>query len=166
MNTYTLRGATGNDYDFLYRLYCATMQEHVARIWGWDAEDQRARFQRTFAPQGQQIIVVDGEDVGVLRVEQRNEALFLANLQILPSYQGQGIGTAVITDILATARQRRVPVHLQVLKGNPARQLYDRLGFVVTGQTDTHELMSTAPTTHGITVSQTSNHERVRFSKQ
>ncbi len=36
---------------------------------------------------------------------------------------------------------RRLPVRLQVIKGNPARNLYERLGFTVTGETDTHLLM-------------------------
>ena len=34
-----------------------------------------------------------------------------------------------------------MPVELQVLKVNPARRLYGRLGFQVTGETETHYLM-------------------------
>jgi hypothetical protein len=34
-----------------------------------------------------------------------------------------------------------LPLELQVLKVNPARRLYERLGLTVIGETDTHYLM-------------------------
>jgi ribosomal protein S18 acetylase RimI-like enzyme len=56
----------------------------------------------------------------------------------LPAYQGRGIGTTLIRRLQQRARKEGVPVTLQVFKVNPARALYERLGFKVTGETDTH----------------------------
>ena len=75
-------------------------------------------------------------------MERRVNTLFLANLQILPEEQGHGLGTAIIKAILAQAYDEGISVSLQVLKVNPARHLYERLGFVVSGETTTHYLMS------------------------
>jgi ribosomal protein S18 acetylase RimI-like enzyme len=66
-------------------------------------------------------------------------------VEILPAFRGRGLGSAIVRDLLAEAHARSVPVTLQVLKENPrARGLYERLGFAVTGETDTKHLMSTA----------------------
>jgi len=77
--------------------------------------------------------------------EQHTDALVLANIHILPEYQEHGLGTDVIKTLLEQARHEKVPVTLRVLKVNPARYLYERLGFFITGETTTHYLMSTSP---------------------
>ena len=42
-----------------------------------------------------------------------------------------GWGTALVQEVMAEARQRGLPVRLRVLRSNPARRLYARLGFEV-----------------------------------
>jgi len=140
---YTLRQATEADYAFLYHLHRATMKDYVAQTWGWDETIQADMFKDRFNPEHSQIIVVDGRDAGVLSMERRSDMLFLGNIQILPEKQGHGLGTEIIKTILAQASREGIPVTLQVLEVNPARHLYERLGFVVTGETTTHYLMST-----------------------
>ena len=61
--------------------------------------------------------------------------------KILPEYQNRGVGSAVIRDVLAQAQAEGLSVGLQVLKVNPARRLYERLGFSLVGETATHYLM-------------------------
>jgi GNAT superfamily N-acetyltransferase len=140
---YTLRQATESDYALLYHLHIATMKDYVAQTWGWDEKVQAAMFKDRFDPGHSQIIVVDGRDAGVLSMERRIDTMFLAHLRILPEEQRHGLGTEIIKTILAQASREGIPVNLQVLKANPARYLYERLGFVVTGETTTHYLMST-----------------------
>lgn len=139
---YTLRQATKADFAFLYHLHRATMKDYVAQTWGWDETVQAAMFKDRFDPERSYIVVVDGRDMGVLSMERRIDTLFLGNLQILPEEQGHGLGTAIINTILAQAYDEGISVSLQVLKVNPARHLYERLGFVVSGETATHYLMS------------------------
>ena len=140
---YTLRQATEADYAFLYDLFRATMKVYVAQTWGWNETVQPDMFKNRFDPEHSQIVVVDGRDVGVLSMERRSDTLFLGNIQILPEEQEHGLGTAIIKTIVEQAHGEGIPVNLQVLKVNPARHLYERLGFVVTGETTTHYLMST-----------------------
>ena len=140
---YTLRRATGADAAFIYHLHRAAMRDYVAQTWGWDEAFQARVFEEHFDPVRYQVIVVDGRDAGVVSVERHPDALFLATIEILPEYQRRGLGTAVIEAILAQARAEAMPVALRVLKVNPARRLYERLGFDVTGETPTHYLMRT-----------------------
>ncbi|MDH3582759.1 MAG: GNAT family N-acetyltransferase [Phycisphaerae bacterium] len=139
---YELRAATPDDYEFLYDLLVATMKEYVRQIWGWEETEQRERFRTRFAPEKFEIVVVEGQNVGAVSVERRPTELFLSEIQIQPAFQRRRLGTAIIQDLIHEAGRQALPVGLQVLKINPARGLYDRLGFAVTGETDTHYLMS------------------------
>lgn len=143
--TYTLRPATLGDYVFLETLHAATMRDVVVQVWGWDAAEQQALFRRDFDPSCSQIVVVDGEDAGVLVLEKRDDEWFLANIQIAPAHQSRGLGARLIGTLLAEARAAGLPVTLQVLTVNRARRLYERLGFVTTGLTETHVLMRAVP---------------------
>jgi GNAT superfamily N-acetyltransferase len=138
---YQLRPATDSDRDFLWELLVATMKEYVDQTWGWDAEDQRRRFREHFPPSRYGILVVEDQDAGALAVERGPAELFLASILILPEHQGQGLGTAVIQDLVREAEPLGLPVTLRVLKVNPAIRLYRRLGFHPVEETPTHFVM-------------------------
>ena len=138
---YELRPATKNDYDFMYDLLVATMKQYVDETWGWEETYQRERFRTKFNPADYQIIVVDGHDIGAFSVVKREADVYLSEIQIDPDHQNSGLGTAVIEGVIREAERQRLPIALQVLKVNPARRLYDRLGFSVTGETETHVQM-------------------------
>ncbi|MCC9648213.1 GNAT family N-acetyltransferase [Rubrivivax sp. JA1029] len=55
-------------------------------------------------------------------------------MQLLPAYRRAGIGSRLIAEVLAEARDQGARVSLSVLKSNPARSLYERLGFTVTAE--------------------------------
>ena len=103
---YTLRQVTVADYAFLFHLHKASMKDYVTQTWGWDEMVQQTLFQERFEPSRLQIVVVDGCDVGVLSVKQQSDTLVLANLQILPDGQKQGLGTAIIRALLWQASQQ------------------------------------------------------------
>jgi hypothetical protein len=61
------------------------MRAYVARTWGaWDESVQAAMFRAKFQPAMRQIVVVDGQAVGVVRVQRRPDALFLASIEVAP----------------------------------------------------------------------------------
>jgi ribosomal protein S18 acetylase RimI-like enzyme len=138
---YYLRQVEDADRDFLYRLKTACLKEYVAAIWGWDEAEQRRRFVTSFNPSVSQIVVAYGRDIGQFAVETHRAEIFLSGIYLLPAYQNQGLGGRLLGDLLVVARQRGLPVRLQVMLGNPARNLYGRLGFKVTAQTATHYMM-------------------------
>lgn len=138
-----LRPAGENDFPFLYALHTATMKEYVEQTWGWDEIFQETRFQETFVPGDTRIITLDGQDIGMLSIEERDAEVFLALIEIAPQHQHRGIGTAVIEKIIADGIRKSKPVLLHVLKVNPAKRLYDRLGFSVVAETPTHFHMKT-----------------------
>jgi len=117
------------------------MRDAVESMWGWDEAAQETLFDGSFTTENLQIVQVEARDVGAMAVTRRPSELFLENIQIVPDCQGQGLGTALIRDLQGQARAEGIAVALRVISSNRARMLYERLGFVITGQSDTHYYM-------------------------
>lgn len=138
------RAAGASDHDFLKQLHHAAYREVVMRQFSrWVESDQDTWFEKGLSEATFEVIEKDGRPVGALAVQQAPDHLFLMELQILPDCQHHGIGTAVLRSLLERAAALELPVRLRVLHQNRARTLYERHGFVVTGATETHYLMST-----------------------
>lgn len=134
-----LRPAVEDDRAFVFDVVRLTMREYIDRTWGWDDAWQREHFAAVFDARVLSIIVVEDEDAGVLEVYRNLDALYLANIQVLPRFQSRGVGADIIRGLMERAQALGVPMTLQVLKANPdARRLYQRLGFAMTGETATH----------------------------
>ena len=76
--------------------------------------------------------------MGIYSLAEHPDHLFFSEIQILPEYQGNGLGTKILEEQIQYAKSLGLPLRLQVLRENKAQQLYLRLGFIVTGTTDTH----------------------------
>lgn len=122
------------------------MGDYIVRQWGpWDEALQRRFFQDRMDAGLLQAIDVDGGVAGIYECEWRDDGLHIVNLELSPWLQGEGIGTAILLEAERQAAARAMPVKLQVLKFNPARRLYERLGFYSTGETESHTLMEWRP---------------------
>lgn len=83
---------------------------------------------------GAAVVLLDGQPVGLLRVHRGSRDWAIQQVQLLPAYRRAGIGSRLIAEVLAEARDQGARVSLSVLKSNPARGLYERLGFTVTAE--------------------------------
>jgi ribosomal protein S18 acetylase RimI-like enzyme len=136
MSTMTTRPATPADYHFLSTLHKLARGPYVEATWGWDEALQGQRFRAEWDPTANQVVLLGGEPIGCVRVEDHADHIFVDYIAIMPAHQRQGIGAALMRQVQASAATRGVPVRLNVLKVNPARALYERLGFRVIGEDD------------------------------
>ncbi len=142
VNPVQLRAIRPEDGPWLWSVHRATMRPYVIETWGaWDDAGEREFLERSYTVESMRIIQQDGRDVGLCEVQRRGEERYLARLGVIPSRQHAGVGTAVLRLIQAEAQQARQSLCLQVLKVNPARRLYERTGFKLSGETVTHWLM-------------------------
>lgn len=145
-----LRPARESDREFLFALLRDALGPHIVRAFGaWREAEQRERFFASLKLALHQIVELAGEPVGCLSVTRSAEQLKLNRVFLLPSHQGRGIGSQLIRTLAADADASGVPVRLRVFKLNPARRLYERLGFRITGEIETHFLMERAPRSAG-----------------
>lgn len=141
-----LRKAGQDDKDFAYQVKRVAFREYVEHVWGWEEEVQRKLHDRRFGTQDFLIISLNGKDVGIMSVAVEPDCVHVNQLYVLPEYQGQGIGRACMAMVTKWGSALSLPVILRVLKVNPrAVRFYERLGFTITGDTDTHVLMQKAP---------------------
>ena len=99
----SLRPATADDVEFFFTLHAASLGPYVDRVWGWDDAEQRAYLARTLVLERARVIVLDGVDVGRLDVQEDDDEIFLALIELAPDHQGRGIGSRLIRDILDRA---------------------------------------------------------------
>ena len=135
---FTLRPATESDYELMWEIQRISLGPYVDATWGWDEAFQRSYFDEHFDHRKHQIIRVEGRDAGFLSVEHREDYVYLGNVALLPDFQNRGIGAVVVRDVITQAEESALSVRLQVLKSNPARRFYERLGFTPYGETETH----------------------------
>lgn len=134
-----LRPAGLGDAELLYRIYASTREDELAAV-PWDASAKEAFLRMQFAAQDRHYretfpgasydLIVRGEEVlGRLYVDRGESAWNVLDIALLPEYRRQGIGTQLLTEVLAEAAAAAKPVQIHVERFNPAQRLYDRLGF-------------------------------------
>lgn len=142
---YTLRPATVDDVDFLMDVVLEATRDQGRPSPEADP-DWREGYadwtRRVLAdpddPSVTSVVEIDARPVGRLRVARHPGSVELCGIQLDPSVQGCGIGTAIIRQLQQEAADRGVPLELGVEHDNPnARRLYDRLGFVKYAEDDT-----------------------------
>ena len=138
----TLHPAMPEDDDFLLAVYASTRVEELAVVpwsdeqkWAFvqmQAHAQRQHYTRYY-PDALWSVILSGQDrVGRLIVNRADDEILLMDIALLPPYRGAGIGTGLIQDLIAEAKQTGKTVRLHVETFNPAMHLYERLGFVQT----------------------------------
>ena len=136
---FALRPETEADIAFLMRLYASTREEELAGV-PWTAEQkgaflaqqfqaQRTHYRRHFAGSAFDVLEQNGEPVGRLYLQGRQAQLHIIDIALLPDWRGSGVGAAILKALQVAARARGKGVGIMVEKFNPARRLYQRLGF-------------------------------------
>lgn len=139
---YTFRPCVLGDFDFLFMLKKDNFRRYIEEIWGWNEEEQKNRLKEDLKKHldHKKIILLDDKPIGVYVTHfTENGDLFINEISILKEYQNKGIGTNIISKQLKENKGTRTI--LQVFKNNPAKKLYEKLGFKVYNETETHYQM-------------------------
>lgn len=141
MVKYRLSKANPQDKEWLYQLHKNTLGPYATQVYGWDERLQRNMFEERFQKGNDFIITINEVPVGMISLVEKEDNINILRIEIAPERQNCGIGTIVIKDIMEQAKDKSKDVVLRVLKVNPAKKLYDRLGFETTSEDDTHYYM-------------------------
>jgi ribosomal protein S18 acetylase RimI-like enzyme len=146
-----LRPVADADRSFLVDLYESLREPEVAHV-PWDNGLKRAFVEQQFAAQDAHyragypgaaldVIEVDGQPAGRLYVHRGKEDIRIMDIALAPPFRGRGIGTGLLRELMeeAASSGRSLSVHVEMQ--NPARSLYDRLGFVPAGEHGVYVLM-------------------------
>ncbi|MCD4684218.1 MAG: GNAT family N-acetyltransferase [Bacteroidales bacterium] len=124
------RTATENDKEFLYSLNKIVYQDLVKKTIGqWNDSFQRDYFDQKWEKSGYKVIEKNHKMIGTIWVEYEPSQNTLKEIQLLPEFQKQGIGTNLLLAEIELAKKVKIPLLLRLLKGNQSQSLYERLGF-------------------------------------
>jgi GNAT superfamily N-acetyltransferase len=143
--SFTLRPATDADFAFMRDTKLDGLEPYVRALWGWDRAAQEQKARHEFDPANRWIVVCDGIDAGYIHVERDSDVVTLAGIYLTPSMRRRGLGEALIQRVIDEARADGQSVALRVLKPNPARRLYERLGFEIVRETPERYFMRRPP---------------------
>ncbi|WP_431095859.1 GNAT family N-acetyltransferase [Polaromonas aquatica] len=131
----SLQPVAAGDFEDMLALRIEAMQPSLERVGRFDLARSRERLSAGFFPQYMQHILLDGERVGFFTLKPEGEAAVrLDHLYLRSSASGQGIGSWVLRQVLAQARERGLAVRLTALKESDANRFYLRHGFVLQGE--------------------------------
>jgi len=150
-----LRPVEDADLPLLARLYASTRAEEVAQT-GWPMqlqqaflqqqhEAQHSHYRTAFAHAEWSIIQRADDAVGRLYWYERADDLHVIDITLLPEFRGAGWGAAMLGDFLAHAAALGKGVTIHIEKNNPARSLYDRLGFQVIEDRGLYDYLRAVP---------------------
>ncbi|MCG3198870.1 MAG: GNAT family N-acetyltransferase [Candidatus Omnitrophica bacterium] len=138
----SLRRIEPSDLPFLSRVYASTRWEELAPV-PWTDEQKLAFLEMQFQAQHKWYQeVYDGADLLVVLLDQipagrlylflSSSEIRIVDIALLPEFRGRGVGGELLRLILAEAGETGRKASIHVEKMNPARRLYDRLGFRIT----------------------------------
>ncbi len=134
------RQATADDVGFLADVFLRAMRVPITAARGfWNEAKERTQFCEQLQPQHTHIVEQGGSDAGFFMALRNGQDIELHTLCIAPEHQRQGLGTAITRQVIDDAISQGCGVVLSVLKENrSARCFYERLGFIVTEESDYH----------------------------
>jgi GNAT superfamily N-acetyltransferase len=76
------------------------------------------------------ILEETSECIAFLRITQKDDSLFINEVQVDSKHQGKGAGTFMLKTVHHWANERQLRyLHLSVFVDNPAAHLYVRMGY-------------------------------------
>jgi ribosomal protein S18 acetylase RimI-like enzyme len=151
----SFRAVVGEDGPFLLEVYGSTRDEELA-LTNWDEQQRHAFLKMQLEAQhlhyrGQYpsaeylVILLDGSPIGRLYLADTQSETRIMDLTVLPRYRGTGVGTALVKDLMVLSSERRKPLGIYVESFNRSLGLFERMGFVRSGENGYSLLMRWTP---------------------
>ena len=152
-----LRAAATDDLPLLAAIYGSTREEELRPVpWSteekrafsdWQSRQQEAHYALHYA--GAERLVIERREsseepsspIGRLYVHTTAAEVRLMDVTLMTDRRNQGLGTRLVTELLRYADSLKRPVSLHVEPFNPAKQMYERMGFMVVETRGVYEFM-------------------------
>jgi GNAT superfamily N-acetyltransferase len=143
-----LRPITLADKEVLCQIYSSTRTEELKLATHWTEEQkltflgsqfeaQHNYYQNNYGGAYFWLIEKEGETIGRLYLHPAyGNSVRIIDITLLPQWRNCGIGGQLLKDIIAFAEGRDKSVSIHVESFNPAKKLYERLGFRLVSETN------------------------------
>jgi len=147
----SFRPVVKEDEAFLLGVYGSTRAEEIV-LTNWDQAQKDAFVRMQFTAQqlhySQQyskaehlIVLLDGLSIGRLYIANIETEFRIIDITILPDYRSAGLGTQILKELMDEAKSMGIPLCIYVESFNRSHGLFERLGFVKTGESGYSDLL-------------------------
>ncbi|WP_246722573.1 GNAT family N-acetyltransferase [Aliikangiella sp. G2MR2-5] len=141
-----MRKYSSDDISFMHQLYASTRESELA-LTNFSVEEKERFISQQFSAQLEHytrhydtssfyIVEVGNQPVGRLFVDYWESEIRIVDIALMPEYRNLGIGSYYFEKLFEQARELNQPVTIHVEHNNPAKKLYERLGFKLKTQTN------------------------------
>lgn len=134
---------TDEDYEFVYEVKKNAYKKYVEECWGeWIEETQKKYFEKFIETVKDNTFIIFSGDtrIGFYNGELLDNGHYeVGNICIVPEFQGRGIGTKILKNILE--KYKNYDIEIQYFKQNPVGNLYRKLGFISDKENEFHFTM-------------------------
>jgi len=147
---FAITDAEKSDFDVYYAISRLCYEKYVDEYFGGWVEDVQlamnsSSFDEHIAQTVFKKILLHDKVVGFFAYNDLNDKIDGVSIQMTEEARGNGIGSYYLEHIISIANHGRKPIFLQVFKSNPARNLYERYGFVTYDVSVSHYQMRYDP---------------------
>jgi len=147
----TFRPVGPDDEPFLLEVYGSTRDEELA-LTGWDEQQrgvflkmqldaQHVHYRGQYPAAEYLVILMNGDAVGRVYLAQTADEIRILDITVLPEKRGAGIGTAIVEALKPVAEATDKQLGIYVESFNRSLVLFERLGFVRSGENGYSYLM-------------------------
>lgn len=136
----SFRNVIYDDCEFILKLKELCLKWYIEIIYGWDINTQRekTKYELENHKDDMRIIIRENKDVGVTTFYEENGEYVIGLIMVQPDCQGLGIGSKIINEYINIAKKENKRIIIKTYKLNPAKNLYERLGFKIYDEDKTH----------------------------
>lgn len=146
INNISLRRATQSDIPFMLNLYASTRESELAMSNFTQQEKldfvkqqftaQYSHYNQHYCSDFFSIIELDEKSVGRLFVDYWETEIRIVDITLSPEHRNNGLGSYLFKELFKQAKETSKSVTIHVEHNNPAKHLYERLGFELKTQTN------------------------------
>ena len=139
-NQLSFRDVTFDDCEYILKLKELCLKWYIEIIYGWDMDIQREKTKEELKKHinDMKIIKYNNNDVGVTTFYEENNEFVVGLIMVHPDCQNLGIGSKIISEYINIAGNDKKRIIIKTYKLNPAKKLYERLGFKQYNEDNTH----------------------------
>lgn len=112
--------------------------EQLNSLLEFQFQAQNTDYRTNYKKASNDVILFNDERAGRLIYSTEHSDLHIVDLAILSAFRNRGISTKILQWFFKQSRQSGLPVRLYVEKLNPAFKLYERLGFKIAADVNSH----------------------------
>lgn len=150
-----LRQAEEKDNLFIQKVYRTTREDEL-NLTNWPESQkqafimmqsmaQLAEYKKNYPGAAFQMIIYKKKPAGRFYTWENDNEIRLIDITLLPLFRGKGIGTHLLQELIKRSNKVNKKISLHVEPGNPALQLYKRLGLVYIKNNGRHYYMERNP---------------------